>query len=565
MALPILAELNQEITRLTVAGSSHAQGDPRLKKYIPALEKLSAKAPIFGTLAQRLTTLVEVDSNGTADTLGIPNTPHTIDNPTASSEALMNVAMLLTSIMYTQGSHDTGAEIQELTYAHNPLAITQTPYSQLHEVIEILESGSQKEPTIPQNLFARGHHRDPRLYISYLKAITDGKSPISNFVCDTILPDIGTSILPYLRAEFNPKGSERHARILKLLGTLMGKDALPLAEKAMAEGEPHVIAEALRILGQDQTYEETLLAYVKDRKGDIRGAAFAGLAFMGSAQGDELLLKELNKTSISFLEEALIQSKSPAVVAKILEQATLLSPNYGKQSAKLRTLLSVMAARSEPECLTFLENLLAKKKFFAEASYDLQLHKIMDKLCASESEEKVRMVVKMCDGDTSRIEYKLKSCIRLYSAEEVYNHCHKDAKSYPSTFYSCYSIHNYSSDTAESNTTLQISVPDTEKPWDRRWAQLYAKDHPEWAWELAYDDDIQTWRTMLNAAAAKVKKISHPGNKMLCNRVLIEAFKRNNSDARKYFDKFVENGVPQKELAEEINQAVPGAIEDQKE
>jgi hypothetical protein len=58
MALAILIELSEEITRLYIAGSALSVTDPRLKKYIPQLQKLAEKAPVFKALEEKLSSLI---------------------------------------------------------------------------------------------------------------------------------------------------------------------------------------------------------------------------------------------------------------------------------------------------------------------------------------------------------------------------------------------------------------------------------------------------------------------------------------------------------------------------
>ncbi|MDR2736797.1 MAG: hypothetical protein LBB49_04470 [Gracilibacteraceae bacterium] len=547
MALPILIDLEQEITRLMIAGSPHAKGDPRLKKFIPALEKLAEKAPVMATLAQRLTALVEGDEK-------------------TGPEALLSVGTVITSIMYTQGSSETDADIMAFDYEDKPLALTRIHYSRLHEVIEVLESGGQKHSGLLTRLLERGDHKDPRLYPSYVKAVTDVKSPISSFVCEKILPDIGADIAPFLLAEFDAKGSKRHARILRVLRMIMGKDAAPLAEKALAEGAPPVMTEALLTLGQDPAYEETLIAYTSDRKGEIRGAALAGLAIMGSDQGAMLLLEGLDKSSISHLEEALVLTKDPAVLDKMLVQARMFESAYKmkdkkktptaaeedpfpKSLAKWRILLSVIAARTEWECLTVLEAMLMDKTY-GDVWNDLALRQIMENLCEDSDLEKRKMIVRVCN-DASRAYYKLKACISLYSVEEVYDRCHRDVnKDQAGLIHRVYNIDR------------EERAPDNQKTWDRRWAQQFAGTNPYDACVLVYNDDLSTWKKILEAAAALVKSMASTSYLQASyRRVLVEAFRSQYPEARKYYEKFVKNGADRAKLIEEISRAVPDAQE----
>jgi len=162
MALVILNELHNEITRLYIAGSSLAQGDPRIKKYIPQLQKLGEKAPVFNALAEKLSTLVEGDSK-------------------TSPTALMEAGVLLYSLRFTQGTTETGEEAHEMHYAEKYLAATKTPYSRLSIVMEQLTTNSQKKPNNIVKLFESGQYNDPRLFSAYCQAVIGKKTPISDW------------------------------------------------------------------------------------------------------------------------------------------------------------------------------------------------------------------------------------------------------------------------------------------------------------------------------------------------------------------------------------------------
>lgn len=529
MALPILTELEQEITRLTIAGSPLAKGDPRLKKYIPALGKLGEKVPVFAQLAERVTTLTECDEK-------------------SSPEALMSVNMLLSSVMFTQGSTDIGAEIEALSYAERPLAVASTPYSQLSEVIRLFELGSGQHSDLPKQLYEQGRHRDPRLFAAYITSVTDAKSYISDFVCATILPDLGEEILPFLLEEFDPKGSKRHARILRVLAAIQKKDVLPLAETALAEGEPFMMAEALRAMGQDQKYEDTLLSYAKDRKSEIREAAFAGLSQIGSQKGDKLLLEGLKKASIAALEEALVLSANPEILAEVLAQTKALKPDYKKSGAKLRILLRVLAARPEPECLALLEDFLGDKNYRAEAFSYLEVTPLLESLRQADTPEKNEMLLRISQRDESMIYYKLTACVRLFSKEEVYERCHKDISVGRDSHYL---VQAYGLNWNEV-------LPDAEKPWDRRWGEKLASINVNLCRTFLFDDDKKGWRKLLEHCVVEVKRTKYAYDYYA--KILAGAFLLNHPDAAKFFSLFVKAGFDKARLVEIINREAPDVV-----
>jgi len=109
MALPLLNDLRNELERLYIAGSALALDDPRVKRHLPALQKLGERAPVFRNLADRLAALTETE---------------------ASPENLMEAGTMLYSILYSQGRTDNGCTLKPFAYSETPLAITQTRFSQ---------------------------------------------------------------------------------------------------------------------------------------------------------------------------------------------------------------------------------------------------------------------------------------------------------------------------------------------------------------------------------------------------------------------------------------------------
>lgn len=523
MGLPILNEVHDEITRLAIAGSALAAGDPRIKKYIPALRKLGEKAAVFNTLAERLETLLAADSK---------------DSP----EALMDAAVLLYALRYTQGTVETGGEIQETRYAEKPLALGKIPYSRLNLLIEQLTTGSMKDADEAREVFEAGQHKDPRLFAAYCAAIGEKKTPISTYIAETVIPDIGADIVPFVEAALDIKGGKGQARLLTVLSKLKGKAILPLAEKALAEGSEYTMEAAIRILGEDPKYEETLLAYTKDRKSGPKGAAFAALAQIGSEKGDAAILEALDKANVNFLEEALKITGNPAILGKVLDEAAALLPSYKDHAPKLACLLRTLAARDEEPGLAFLEKTLTDTNFRAEAWVVLEIQFVVSILMrADTTRRKTELVYRIAEKDESLVDTKLQAAIKLFSAEEVYEKCHRDA-----------SKRNYWYITNAYHIRWGSFTPDSEKTWDRRWGKIFlGKNQVELAASVIYDDDVAAWTALLEEAVNRLKKQKARTAYYSSNfaELLARAFTNKHPQARAYYDKFIALGFPKEELA----------------
>ena len=88
MSLALIQESAKEVRRLSIAGSTLAVGDFRLKKLIGPLEQAGSKAPVFAQVAKVIGDLV----NG---------------KEADSAAHLLGLSTLLNAILYTQGQTGT--------------------------------------------------------------------------------------------------------------------------------------------------------------------------------------------------------------------------------------------------------------------------------------------------------------------------------------------------------------------------------------------------------------------------------------------------------------------------
>ena len=534
MALAILNELHDEITRLYIAGSALALGDPRLKKYIPQLQKLAEKAPVFKTLEEKLSTLIQGESK-------------------TSPESLMEAGVLLYSLRYTQGTTETGGENRrDMTYSDKKLVTTKASYSRLSGVIEQIDEKSEKKPERFIELFESGQYNDPRLFEKYCQAIGDKKTEISKYVAEVIIPAIGADMIPFIEKDFDIKGGKRHARLFRVLHKLKGKDILPLAEKVLAESEAHIVEEALKAMGDDPKYEETLLLYTKDKKKELKEAAFTALARMGSAKGEEAVLESLTKPKIEHLEEALLLTKNPQILQKIIDEAKALIDSYQKgktekgESTKINLLLTILAKRDEEAGIMFLKEALSNKSFYVNAHY-IDINSVMARLLDGETKIKNEAVYEISKMNDLVLAYdKIISAARLFSAEEVYNRCRISVTK--DTFWQVISALKKAYNMDEYN---QEYIPDEKKTWDRRWASTLVKSdgfnlryHAHDISLFIYDDDEQAWTHLLAAIEQKVASKRELYLYSECHKIFERALANSHPRAKEFYGVLAAAGVP---------------------
>jgi hypothetical protein len=349
-------------------------------------------------------------------------------------------------------------------------------------------------------------------------------------------------MIPVIESAIDLKGGKGDARLLRILHKLKGKDILPFAEKVLSEGSEHTLEEALRIIGDDPKYEETLLLYIKDKSAGPKQAAFSALARMGSAKGEEALMEAISKKTIGHLEEALLITKNPQVYQKVLDETITLTADYEKNESKLKILLRILALRDEEEGLKFIEDALTNN-IYEKATYNLELSVLKDILLEANTTRKNEILYR-ASSTKDDIWHKLKAAIRLFQPEEVYEEFHKCVNR--NTYWNiCQAICN---DNNVGNDDEDEVVNDGQKPWDRRWAACFLKikGGEYYAYRLIHDDDEQTWNELLSLVLTFIQKNKHYGTYPVT--ILKKAFLNKHPQAKRYYDEFIKAGFPKEDM-----------------
>jgi hypothetical protein len=536
MALAILNEIQEELNRLSIAGSSLAAGDPRIKKFIAPLQKLGERAPVFNALAERLAALCDGEGK-------------------TGSEALLEAGVLLYSLRYTQGSVETGAGLSEMTYAPLPLKQYHIPWSRF-EQLKNKEVNSKKAV---EALYNEGIYADNRLFPFYCSFFFLKNNPAYTTVMETIIPALGNKIVPALKAVLDLKGNVQHAAIFKAIYRIEGKAVYPLAEKALSEGETEVKAEALRCLWEEPRYEETLITFAGDKKAEIREAACTALAKMKSAKIEGLLLTELDKKHIGALEIPLSLVESSVLYDKMIDTARSLLPEWDKNAAKLKILFRVFARRNEETGLEIVKETLYNKDIYAKTAHALDLTGLYELLLGRGDEQpppsraKLEILCNLPEhGDYYVLRYRILSAAKLYTGKKVYD---MFAPVIKNSKQNSYTIANYLAE-AYGNFNSFTSIPsDDEKKWDRRWAELLLSKTGGLDGRVLsffiYDDDNAAWKKFFDEKLREVKQNIKTGRSFPVyhyGELLRIAFARKRPVAEEYYNKFIAAGVSPADL-----------------
>ena len=301
MAVSILFELNQELTRLFAAGSRLAAGDPRIKKYLEPLQKYGEKAPVFLKLAALLEDLLNADAN-------------------SSAQKLIETKAFLLSVISTQGeaAPDDGEVSAEIGEGEEGLSPTANSYRSLLPVIEALNEAGSGRMDIIKDAYKKGVFGDPRLALAAARALKDKNYELADYLESKVLPSIGEIAFPILLDDYDENGDSVDGRRLSAMHRICSERALPLAEKAVNEGSDTIKAYALRIMGAYPKYEETLLSMLDERK-QVREEAMKALAMMDSKAGIDKMIGIYKSGKAGTVKEALSSGKGEYLAGELIE------------------------------------------------------------------------------------------------------------------------------------------------------------------------------------------------------------------------------------------------------
>ncbi|ASA21123.1 HEAT repeat domain-containing protein [Paenibacillus donghaensis] len=356
MSTALLQELHQEVRRLYIAGSDLAAGDFRLKRLLPQFQQLGERAPVFKKLGEGITAILE-PSEGTGTALG-----------------LQNLALLLGSVLYTQGTTTVDGEVQDIE-GQGVMLSSQFGYRRLAEVQRALTTTGSGRYEIVTAAFAAGLFQDLRLLPFALKALDDPYSELADFAMNTILPAYGAPIVPYLVQDFNPGGGKSEVRKLNVIRKVGGGQVLDLLFQTAEEAADEVRAAAIEALAGHEDYTEALIAYTKDKKKPIREAAYHALAEGGTAEGRETLLEAFTGKDKLLVAAAIQKHPSPQMTERLaplftaeLEQlpaAPAEKKEADKAEKRLEPYLTAFSYAQHPLLMDIFGHIVGRAETFA--------------------------------------------------------------------------------------------------------------------------------------------------------------------------------------------------------
>lgn len=354
MSIPILSQLYDETRRLAIAGSVVAGGDFRLKKLLLPLEQAGAKAPVFARLAEAAKGVVEAKE-------------------TTSAPALLELATLVSAILYTQGETGASGKLEPIETTDLGAPTSQASARVLKPLLEALTSTGSGRLELIRDAHERGAFRDLRLVKSALEALDDPFGEIGDFVAEKVLPLYGKAILPELRAKLDLKGRGGHPRRLRLMHALDPAGTRETVKQALDDGSKEIKVTAIACLGPDD------LSYLLEQAGakaaEVRAAAYQALARLKDDAAVAALQKALAGKDLDYAAAAMHGCRNAKlhrhVLATVKEELASLPKTKDKKEVskkveRLNTLLGTLDGHTDTETEEFLLDLFGRRAELAK-------------------------------------------------------------------------------------------------------------------------------------------------------------------------------------------------------
>ncbi|PQO24995.1 hypothetical protein C5Y96_26175 [Blastopirellula marina] len=358
MSIAVLAQVYDEVRRLSIAGSSVAPGDFRLKKLITPLEKSGEKAPVFKKVAESVSKVVE-------------------SNEATSAEALLDLSTLVNAILYTQGEVGTEGELEPVEQIGAGLLPKRTPASLMKSVATALTTSGSGRLELLQESLSQDPFPDPRLLGPAIDALDGSYHEVGDLVERTILPQYGKAIVPIVLEKFDRKGGAGDARRLSLLHQVDPDGTESIIHEVLEDGSSEVKIVAISKL-RDPKNVPFLIEQSKAKAAKVRDAAFSALAGIESSDAAKYLIERIReKGHLRAVREGL-KSRHPDAVTVLLDETrkawqTLLDTKEADKKAheaahtRLVTLLEALEKRTDKETEKLLLELFPQRAAITKA------------------------------------------------------------------------------------------------------------------------------------------------------------------------------------------------------
>jgi len=473
MSIDILFELQQETRRLFIAGSAMAAGDLRLTKLLPRLRNLGESAPVFKRLADATDELLAAERE-------------------ESAAKLLELGTLLSAVLYTQGRTETAGESQPVQGAGVGLK-TDTTYRKLNPLILALTTKGQGRLEQIRASFEDGSFLDLRALQAVCSALDDSYAEIPDYVQEKLIPAFGSDAVPVLRSQLNLQGGKGDGRRLQLLHRQLGRSMIDLVAEAAVDGSPEVKIAAVSILGEYPEQESLVLQLSREKRKEVRSAAYFSLAKLGTP----VALQRLYEAAVSKDRELAVDpiraSASSELMGRMIRSGEEALERYssgegsGRSEAaeQIRIAISCLEGSGRlmgSEAYPFLRKLLTSEDYLVQETETTQ-EAAAELLLELEWPEADRFAIELGDaGRGSFLGHGFRAAFRQMSPADVYHRyagvlSKGKSKAAKELLGAIRSLAAYQTRGDEERDGAGV-VP--EAAWDPRWVQLFIRlDLPE--------------------------------------------------------------------------------------
>jgi len=483
--IPVLQQLTFELDRLYLAGAKLAKGDPRLNRLLEPLQVLGEKAAVFKTLASRLKTLINAQSEDCA-------------------AALMECGVLLYAVLNTQCDPVFVKEYFEITLGDQKYQQSALPYSLLSRVIEIFEKHSQKRETLLEEIYQDGTFADARLFSYYCLGLDCKKCYVTDFLNDFILPQVYLKMKAVLvEALLSALSKDNISWAAKLMPWLNKADhayARTFALEKIQSGKKDALYIAcIDVFGNDPADENLLLQISKSQKREVKIACQRALARMGSKQNLKNFSEILASGDLSLIEEALLETEDEQYLDLLQKRIQELLDTHDHPDQMLVfawILMERKRSKRFDDLFVQLVRWLAPNTVSATHSAH-NLLRIKDRY---PDLERIELIYKATENHPGFLAQNIAAACCLYDGSDVYERYSPLLKKKlfgPKPDYKTVG-YGLAEGYYERCGYYFRALADRDKKWDRRWASLFNDfDNSSTFFMLVYDADIAKGETIL--------------------------------------------------------------------
>ncbi len=287
MDITPLYELRTRLKHVMISGCSLIGEDFRLKRAAEAIKPLTAASPVFAKIGQLLDALLK--------------------DCQEASTLVLEAITLVDAVLCTQAAVDVPGELQEIETAEWGSTVTSAPYSALYPLLDALTSSGNGR----YGYVLEAHETQPELFEDYrvkpvlVRALGASYSELADHAAQW-LKECGTSILPLLEQDFDPKGKKEMVRRVHVIDALAGASANDFYIKHLPQAEKEVRSALIYGLRHCPKNTEFLFELAKTERGNCKKTTLHALASLSDEQTRQYWHDFMDKNplqALPYLEE----------------------------------------------------------------------------------------------------------------------------------------------------------------------------------------------------------------------------------------------------------------------